>query len=147
VTAQDWRGTFLAVARADDVRPGPVAVRVLDAAVVLFRDHTGRVGALEDRCPHRQVPLSSGSVGFFGELLCGYHGWAFEADGRCARMPSSHATMPLRLASVRAYDVRELDGLVWVALDRPDAEPAGAAAGATHGLRPDRALLNAATAR
>lgn len=123
--ADALRRSFLAVARADDVAPGPVAVRLLDVPVVLFRDAAGRVGALADRCPHRDMPLSSGSVGFFGELVCGYHGWAYEPDGTCVRIPLSHATMRPAQACVRSYAVREAHGLVWVALEPPEAEPVG----------------------
>ena len=120
------RSSFVAVARVADVAPGPLGVVVLGTAVVLFRDRSGRVGALSDRCPHRDMPLSSGSVGFFGELVCGYHGWAWEADGVCVRIPASHATMRPAQACVRSFEVREVDGLVWVALERPAAEPTGA---------------------
>jgi len=106
---------FVAVAASGDVTPGPLAVRVGDAAVVLFRDRAGRVGALADRCPHRDMPLSSGSVGFFGELVCGYHGWAYDADGGCVRIPASHATLRPPQAGVRSFAVREVDGVLWVA--------------------------------
>ena len=116
--------TYVAVARGDEVQPGPVAVRVRDTAVVVFRDREGRVGALVDRCPHRDVPLSKGSVGWFGELLCGYHGWGFDTEGACVQMPMSHATMPRSRACVRSFPVREVDGLVWVALDGADGSVA-----------------------
>ena len=53
-----------------------LAVNVYDQAIVLFRDKDGKVVALEDRCPHRRVPLSLGKV-IQGELRCAYHGWTF----------------------------------------------------------------------
>jgi renierapurpurin 18,18'-hydroxylase len=106
---------YVDVAAADDVAGEPVAVRVGDAAVVLFRDRSGRVGALPDRCPHRDMPLSSGSVGFFGELVCGYHGWAWDVDGTCVRIPMSHATMRPAQARLAPFEVAEHGGRVWVA--------------------------------
>ena len=106
---------FVAVAPSTAVAREPVAVRLGAAAVVLFRDHGGRVGALPDRCPHRDMPLSSGSVGFFGELVCGYHGWAWDVDGACVRVPASHATMRPAQARLRPFEVHERDGHVWVA--------------------------------
>ena len=43
--------------------------------------------ALEDRCPHRRVPLSLGEVKD-GRLQCGYHGWTFDgASGACTAIP------------------------------------------------------------
>jgi len=116
--------TYVPVARGDEVRPGPVAVRVRDTALVVFRDRQGQVGALVDRCPHRDVPLSKGSVGWFGELLCDYHGWGFDTGGACVQMPMAHATMPRSRACVRSFPVREVDGFVWVALDGADGSVA-----------------------
>lgn len=123
VDAAPLRHHFFAVARAVDVAPGPVAVTLLGVPVVLFRDARGRVGALPDRCPHREMPLSKGSIGLFGELVCGYHGWAYDTAGTCLRIPSSHATATPSQARIGAYHVRERYGLVWVALDDPVSEP------------------------
>jgi phenylpropionate dioxygenase-like ring-hydroxylating dioxygenase large terminal subunit len=124
VGAPALRRHFFAVARSADVAPGPVGVTLLGTTVVLFRDRGGTVGALPDRCPHREMPLSKGFVGVFGELVCGYHGWAYACDGVCTRIPSSHATATPAQARLRPYQVRERYGLVWVALDPdPVAEP------------------------
>src|SRR5271155_1670375 len=40
----------------------PLARRICNEPIVLFREGTGRVGALADRCCHRSAPLSMGSV-------------------------------------------------------------------------------------
>jgi phenylpropionate dioxygenase-like ring-hydroxylating dioxygenase large terminal subunit len=69
------------------------------------------------------MPLSNGSIGFFGELVCGYHGWAYDASGTCLRIPSSHATATPAQARLVPFAVRERYGLVWVALADPVAEP------------------------
>ena len=53
---------------------------------MLFRGKSGQVFALEDRCAHRQVPLSLGVVE--GDTLkCGYHGWAYDCAGNCIDVP------------------------------------------------------------
>ena len=67
----------------------PVRVTLMGEELVAFRDTRGRVGLLDPRCPHRGANL------FFGRneecgLRCVYHGWKFDADGRCVDMP----TMP-----------------------------------------------------
>jgi phenylpropionate dioxygenase-like ring-hydroxylating dioxygenase large terminal subunit len=121
--ASALRHHFFAVARSADVAPGPVGVTLLGHPVVLFRDGDGHVGALPDRCPHREMPLSCGSIGFFGELVCGYHGWAYDASGTCVRIPSSHATATPSQARLKPFEVRERYGLVWMALDDPVSEP------------------------
>ena len=63
----------------------PVRVKLLGEELVAFRDSRGRIGLLDERCPHRRASL------FFGRneecgLRCVYHGWKFDVDGRCVDM-------------------------------------------------------------
>lgn len=81
--------------------------------IALYRGESGTVYALEDRCAHRQVPLSMGVVE--GESLrCCYHAWAFRGNGRISQIPylPKDAGRPPR--GVRSYPVRETYGLVFV---------------------------------
>lgn len=81
--------------------------------IALYRGVSGAVHALEDRCAHRQVPLSMGVVE--GETLrCGYHAWVYRGDGRLSQIPylSKGDGPPPR--GVRSYPVREAYGLVFV---------------------------------
>ena len=79
--------------------------------IVLFRGASGKVFALEDRCAHRQVPLSLGVVE--GETLkCGYHGWTYNCAGKCVDVPYlGRDRLP---NGVRSYPAREVDGLIFV---------------------------------
>lgn len=114
------RRQWFAVARADEVAPGPIAVEVLAERLVLFR-HDGVLTALPDRCPHREMPLSLGQVEARG-LVCPYHGWTFTQGGRCVVVPSSPGEAVPTRAHVEPYNVREAFGLVWVCLDNPAGE-------------------------
>ena len=81
--------------------------------IALYRGQSGTVYALEDRCAHRQVPLSMGVVE--GDVLrCCYHAWAYRGNGRLSQIPylPKGAGRPPR--GVRAYPVREAYGLVFV---------------------------------
>ncbi len=81
--------------------------------IALYRGQSGTVYALEDRCAHRQVPLSMGVVE--GDTLrCCYHAWAYRGNGRLSQIPylPKGAARPPR--GVRAYPVREAYGLVFV---------------------------------
>jgi phenylpropionate dioxygenase-like ring-hydroxylating dioxygenase large terminal subunit len=113
------RHHWFAVARSDDVAPGPVAVRLLGDAVVLYRS-AGGVVAAPDRCPHREMPLSCGAT-HDGVLACSYHGWAFGDGGRCTAVPSSPAEVVPPAAHLPVHHAQERYGLVWVALDEPAA--------------------------
>jgi len=54
--------------------------------IVLYRGESGAIYALEDRCAHRQVPLSLGVVED-DALRCCYHAWAYRGDGRISQIP------------------------------------------------------------
>jgi phenylpropionate dioxygenase-like ring-hydroxylating dioxygenase large terminal subunit len=89
---------------------------LLGEPVLLGRMRDGLPFALRDICPHRGVPLSAGQVTPEHTVECPYHGWRFKADGVCSAIPSlveGQDMDPARIR-VRAYPVREQDGLLWV---------------------------------
>ena len=94
-----------------ELKPGgTLAVSFAGDPIVLVRPKTGPVFALEDRCAHRQVPLSRGTVEGCAVRCC-YHGWAYEASGACVDVPYLSGKLP---NGVRAYPCREVDGLILV---------------------------------
>ena len=99
---------------------------LLGEPVMLGRGRDGAVMALRDICPHRGVPLSAGKVLADNTVECPYHGWRFRGDGQCAAIPSLVGGEPIEAAKikVRAYPVREQDGLVWVYMPAPGHEGA-----------------------
>ncbi|HEY8526365.1 MAG TPA: aromatic ring-hydroxylating dioxygenase subunit alpha [Acidimicrobiales bacterium] len=110
------------VARAADLGApdgGPVAVRLLGEDWALVR-LDGRSALLPDRCPHRGMPLSAGRV-VDASLECPYHGYRFDADGTCVRIPAQDPSVPIgRQASCEAAAcVVERYGLVWAAVEEP----------------------------
>lgn len=110
------------VAWSADVTDHPSKVVLLGERVALYRVASGRPVALRDLCIHRGTPLSLGWVD--GELLtCAYHGWTYDADGRCVRIPSvtSDRAIPSK-ARVDAFRVCEQYGLVWVCLGEPKGD-------------------------
>jgi phenylpropionate dioxygenase-like ring-hydroxylating dioxygenase large terminal subunit len=103
-------------ATSDEVGQRLVARTLLGQPVVLYRLRSGRVVALEDRCPHRSLPLSYGTL-TGDEVVCGYHGMAFGPDGTCVRVPSQeHVPYGAR---ARAFPARDEPPLVWVWLGDP----------------------------
>jgi phenylpropionate dioxygenase-like ring-hydroxylating dioxygenase large terminal subunit len=100
------------LAVAKDIRKGKtLAVSFSGEQIVLVRTESNRIYALEDRCAHRQIPLSSGVV--VGESLqCCYHGWTYDEHGTCL-IPylAKGTTSP---CSIRKYPVRHAYGLVFV---------------------------------
>ena len=87
------------------------ALTIVGEHLVMYRTDGGQVVALEDRCPHRLLPLSKGKR--IGDTVqCGYHGMTFGTDGRCVRVPGQE-NLPAS-AYVDAYPVEERHGIVWV---------------------------------
>lgn len=92
-----------------------LARRILDEAVVLYRDTHGAVHALADRCPHRFAPLSMGHL-LNGVVQCRYHGLRFDGTGTCVHNP--HGPVP-KAARVRSYPVFERYSAVWIWMGDP----------------------------
>jgi 5,5'-dehydrodivanillate O-demethylase oxygenase subunit len=100
-----------------ELRKKPVRkVRILGEDLVLFRDRSGKLGLVQERCPHRMTSLAVGIPEPEG-LRCCYHGWLFDAQGRCLEQPlessSSHFKDKIR---IKAYPVEEMGGLIWAYL-------------------------------
>jgi len=100
------------LAAAKDLRKGKtLAVAFAGDPIVLVRTESDRVYALEDRCAHRQMPLSCGVVE--GERLkCCYHAWIYNDRGRCT-VPYLPKGVPMP-RGVRAYPSREEYGFVFI---------------------------------
>ena len=95
---------------------------LLDEPVLLFRRDDGRPVALEDRCCHRQAPLSMGKL--IGNVVeCPYHGLQFNDAGACVKIPSQDRIPPS--AKVKAFPVVERNHWIWIWMGDPaKADPA-----------------------
>lgn len=107
------------VCTLDELRaaaPHPLAVQLLGRRIAVADLGEGGIGAVADRCLHRSSKLSVGWVDG-GAFRCGYHGWRWDADGRCVEIPSMpDGPIPPR-ACIPAFDAQLAYGLVWVRLD------------------------------
>jgi phenylpropionate dioxygenase-like ring-hydroxylating dioxygenase large terminal subunit len=98
----------------------PVRVRLLGEDLVAFRDSTGRVGLLEEHCPHRRASLALG-INDKGGLRCLYHGWKFATDGRCLEIPTEPAgSRKTERPRARGYATHEAGGMVWAFMGPQD---------------------------
>jgi 5,5'-dehydrodivanillate O-demethylase len=98
------------------------AVKILGEELVVYRDALGRYGLVGEHCPHRLASLAFGRVDEEG-IRCPYHGWKFDAAGRCLEQPAEPAgsTFKDRIRHV-AYPVQKLGGLLFAYLG-PDPAP------------------------
>jgi len=101
---------YIAV-RSDELSTNLFARRILDKPIVLFRKNNGEVAALEDKCPHRFVPLHLGRI-VDDTIQCGYHGLQFDCTGKCVVAPFD-SKIPTT-ARVTSFPVLERFGMVWI---------------------------------
>lgn len=103
--------TWYPLVASDEVGRAPVSRRLLGVQVVLYRSTTGDPVALEDRCAHRPVRLSSGTLE--GDVIrSAYTGFAYAADGTCVSVPTQDQ-VPYG-AKVRSFPVHDDGSFVWV---------------------------------
>ncbi|PUE21339.1 aromatic ring-hydroxylating dioxygenase subunit alpha [Limnohabitans sp. WS1] len=88
-----------------------LARTLLGRRLVFYRTSAGQVVALEDRCPHRSMPLSAGTLEQ-DTIVCAYHGLRFNTEGDCIEVPSQ-ATCPKNVG-IRAYRTHERGAVVWI---------------------------------
>lgn len=94
----------------------PIAVKILNEPIVIYRAETGRIVALEDRCVHRLAPLSLGRCE--GEKLrCMYHGLLFNPEGSVVEIPGQDL-IPAN-ARVKNYPIADKHSWLWVWMGDP----------------------------
>jgi phenylpropionate dioxygenase-like ring-hydroxylating dioxygenase large terminal subunit len=110
-----FRGYWYPICFSNQVTNKPKQVTLLGEKVVIIRDQ-GKVYALNDRCPHRGVPLSCGNQQFKGTLSCVYHGWTFalETGELVAALTDGPQSPICGKVTQQTYDVEERLGMVWI---------------------------------
>ena len=110
------RGHWIPACLSEEVaeRDGaPVRVRLLGEDLVVFRDSEGRLGVLDEYCPHRRASLVLGRNEECG-LRCLYHGWKFDVEGNVLEMTSEPPESGFAgKIKHKAYPAREAGGFVW----------------------------------
>ena len=109
------RSYWQPVALSEELKgPRPLKpVQLMGQHFVLFRDETGRVGLLDRDCPHRGADLAYGRLEN-GGLRCAFHGWLFDAEGKCLETPAEPTGSKLCTRIQQgAYPVVEKSGIVF----------------------------------
>ena len=101
----------------------PVKARVFGENLVVFRDSDGRIGVLDESCPHRRASLALGR-NEEGGIRCLYHGWKMDVEGNVLEMASEPAASGLvEKVKHKAYPVKEWGSMVWAWFGQADAVP------------------------
>lgn len=86
---------------------------------LIFRDQTGQVYALDDKCAHRKVALHTGEVRDC-RIVCPYHGWEYESDGKLAKIPYWTSDKKLPNVKIQNYPIECRNGLIWIFPGNPE---------------------------
>jgi len=102
----------------------PKRVRLLSEDLIAWRQTDGRVGVMQNACPHRGASM------FFGRneengLRCVYHGWKFDTEGTCVDMPNEPAESNFKhKIKPTAYPTWEKNGMIWAYMGKQSPAPA-----------------------
>lgn len=111
-----WHPVAASVELKQDAEILVIPVTLLGEKLALFRGEDGKLGLVQERCPHRGVALSYGMVED-NCIRCPYHAWKFDRSGQCVDQPgeSCESTFKDRI-KIAAYPVEEMGGLIWAYL-------------------------------
>lgn len=117
-----WVPALLAV-EVKEPDGAPKRFRLLGEDLIAFRNTDGKVGILDEACPHRRSSLALGANEENG-VRCLYHGWKFGIDGECLDTPAEPpgSSMVGRVRA-KAYPVREVAGVIWAYMGPAGEEP------------------------
>ena len=119
------RRYWIPALKSEDLEAGgdPKRVRLLGEDLVAFRDDDGRIGLLDELCPHRRASLALGR-NENGALECLYHGWRIDCTGKILDTPvePEDSTFKDRIRAT-AYKTYESGGVVWAYMGPAGLEP------------------------
>ncbi|KAF3889729.1 MULTISPECIES: aromatic ring-hydroxylating oxygenase subunit alpha [Nostocales] len=106
---------WMPVLPVSELGESPVSVTLAGEKLVLFRTQSGEIRALRDRCSHRSAALSLGRVTPNGCIECPYHGWQFNGDGACVRVPFNDVNkINFSRLAVNSFPTQVIAGCVWI---------------------------------
>lgn len=103
----------------------PLRVKLFSENFVAFRATDGRVGFIDEACPHRGVSMALGRNENNG-LSCIFHAWKRDVSGAVVDAPCEPADRREAFCQrirVNKYAVHEAAGVVWVYLGGGEAPP------------------------
>lgn len=112
-------GEWLPVCNSEDVPAGDArGFIVADERIVVWRDSIAAAHVWRDYCPHRGAQLSLGTV-MRDQIACPYHGWSYDVEGQCLRIPSNPSLRPSKRACAMTFASEEKYGVVWMCFGKP----------------------------
>jgi phenylpropionate dioxygenase-like ring-hydroxylating dioxygenase large terminal subunit len=110
------KNNWYLICPSDELKNTILKKRIFGEDIILFRNQNGDIAALEDRCCHRNVNLSLGYLNT-KTIVCGYHGWEYDINGSCVKIPSQLPDDKIPpTAKIRSYPAKDFNKWVWIFL-------------------------------
>jgi carnitine monooxygenase subunit len=92
---------------------------LLGENIIAVRGDDGAVRAFHNVCRHRAARIVDGDSGCAKKLVCPYHGWTYERDGRLSGVPgkADYATLDMAQLGLNPVDLELWQGFVFVRLE------------------------------
>lgn len=115
------KNLWYAVEFSSAIATSPKLLKILNRDLVLYRTADGQIHAMNNTCVHRGAALANGWIDR-DSIVCPYHGWQYQPDGTCVKIPANlpTATIP-KQAKMATYPVQEKYGWIWLFLGDGDA--------------------------
>jgi Rieske 2Fe-2S family protein len=114
IFARSW---ILAGFEAELPEPGcTLALPVGRSSVLLVRDRQGGLRGFHNTCRHRGAELCAAGHGQRSWIICPYHQWSYDLDGRLANAPRMPAAFHRAQHGLRPVHVETVAGSIYVCL-------------------------------
>jgi len=108
-----WKNTWIPIAIIQDTDQNKIhSTKILNKDFVFWKDNN-KWSIADDQCPHRAVPLSLGYLDNNKNLVCRYHDWTFDTDGKCVQNKMVEDNKTNIRSCLKTYISKEENGILW----------------------------------
>ena len=120
---RDWLfvGHDCEVAKSGDY----MTVQIGEYPILIVRDRDGALRAFHNSCRHRGSRICSSEHGNSARLVCPYHQWTYQLDGRLLAARDMGANFDRSQYALKPVHCTSVGGYIWVCVAKvaPDFEP------------------------
>ena len=89
-------------------------VTFFNTDIIVCRKKDGSLQAMSAYCPHMGANLIDGEFDD-GTIKCPFHGWEFNGDGKCSKIPNEYLKDKCDLVEqIKTFLVKESVGMIWI---------------------------------
>lgn len=116
--ANVWRRGWLFAGHSCEIaKPGDYfTLSVGEDSLVIVRDEDGCAHALHNVCRHRGSLICDEGCGHVRKLVCPYHRWAYDLDGKLAHAIAMPENLDKSALGLHRAALREAGGLIFISL-------------------------------